>query len=307
VYWHDNPADTDEVVRANARRVLDQVVSLEANSVSLSFPFYTDSITGSRVYGDQRTPSPDRIGIVVDEARRSGLRTTVRPLLDHTDLGQWRGLLAPADRNAWYASYQAFLAPYLAAAQRDRVDGFALAVELNAMQADQQWRGMVVWAKSIYSGQLVYSANWDVYPEALDGVPADRVDVDAYPLLGLGPDAPTEEMTAAWSAWLARIAPESDGLVLSEVGGAAERAMLDNPANPHTPGAELDEGIQQRWFTAACQAVRERRLAGLYWWKLDLYVDPAVADPDTDLHDTFLGRPSEQTIRSCFTRWAAAP
>jgi hypothetical protein len=80
--------------------------------------------------------------------------------------------------------------------------------------------------------------------------------------------------------------------------------MPDNPARTETPGAALDEDIQRRWFGAACRAARDRNLAGLYWWKLDLYFDPAQADPANDRHDTFLGRPAERTIRECFAGWA---
>jgi hypothetical protein len=308
VYWENNPADSDAVLRAKARRLLDQVVGLEANSVAVSFPFFVDSTAASIVRTDDpRTPSPERLTIVLEEARDVGLRTTIRPLLDQNPLTDgWRGELAPADRTAWYASYQAFLEPYLGVAERDRVDTVVLGAELSAMQADPQWSGLAAWARRVYHGELAYSANWDAYPQAVAGVPVDRIDIDAYPMLGLWSDSSERAMTDAWAAWLDRTAPGAvPELVLSEVGGSAESTMVDNPARAHTPGAALDEDIQRRWFGAACRAARDRHVAGLYWWKLDLYLDPALADPATDRHDTFLGRPAERVIRECFARWAA--
>jgi hypothetical protein len=86
VYWQDNPADALEVLQVKAARVFDHVVGMEANSVSISFPFFTDTITASTVSTDLRTPSPERLGMVVDDARRSGLRVAVRPLLDEANL-----------------------------------------------------------------------------------------------------------------------------------------------------------------------------------------------------------------------------
>lgn len=308
VYWENNPADSDDIVRELARRTVDQVVGMEANSVALSFPFFVDDTADHRLRADPRTPSPDRIGIVIAEARRVGLRTTIRPLLDQSNLESWRGEIAPAGRAAWYADYQAFLKPYLVAAQRDRVDTVGIGAELSAMQADRQWPALVAWARGLYRGELAYSANWDAYPQAVRGVPVDRIDIDAYPMLGLFSDSSEQSMTEAWRNWLERTAPGTvQQLVLSEVGGSAESTMVDSPARAHTPGAPLDEDIQRRWFGAACRAAHDKNIAGMYWWKFDLYRDPALADPATDRHDTFVGRPAERTIRECFASWAARP
>jgi hypothetical protein len=285
---------------------VDQIVGMEANAIAISFPFFTEPVGAHTLLTDPRTPSPERLGIVVEEARAVGLRTTIRPLLDQTKLNGWRGELAPSDRSAWYAQYRDFLEPYLLAADRDHVDTVAIAAELSEMQSDRQWNALVAWARGIYRGELAYSANWDAYRTAVAGIPVDRVDIDAYPFLGVYSDSNQLSMTRAWEDWLAKTAPDTlDRLVLSEVGGAAESKMVDNPARANAPGAPLDEEIQRKWFAAACEAARNRRIAGLYWWKLDLYLDPVLANPATDRHDTWLGRPSEGAIRECFARWAS--
>ena len=310
IYWVDSPADTDAVVRLKARRVLDHIIGMEANAVSVSFPFYSDEITSSSLRADERTPSPKRLAIVLDEAREAGLRTTLRPLLDEANLIEqdnknWRGALAPADRETWFASYRDFLAPYLDMAERARVDTVVIGAELNLIQDDPRWRPLVDWARTRYPGEIGYAANWDAYPQALAGVPADAVGIDAYPQLDIDPAAGVAEMAAGWRAWLNDIAPPTPGLLFYEIGAAAETTTLDNPAVPHRPGTPLDEGVQQRWLAAACQVARERDLAGLYLWKIEFDVDPALADPAADLHDSFLGRPAERAIRDCFQSWAA--
>ncbi|MFC4945502.1 glycoside hydrolase family 113 [Pseudonocardia sp. GCM10023141] len=311
VYWVDDPADTPELIRRKAERIFDHVIGMEANAASISFPFYSESITASTVLTDRRTPTPDRLAVVVDEARRSGLRVAVRPLLDEANLLQhdardWRGGLQPVDRNAWYASYQDFLGPYLTMAQQHRVDTFMIAAELNSLQGDPHWAPMIAQARTLYHGEIGYAANWDAYPQAKAGVPADGVGIDAYPRLGLAAGASAAQMHDAWRAWLDATAPGQD-VVLYEVGAAAEPRMMDNPAIPNTPGAALDKTVQRRWFAAACSAARERGLRGLYWWKLELDDDPAAADPVDDLHDSFLGRPAEEAIRQCFSAWAGTP
>jgi len=310
VYWVNNPDDPDEVVLAKARRLFAQVIGMEANAVAITFPFFTESLTASTVHADERTPSPERVGLVLAQAKAMGLRTTLRPLLDEANLMEqdpraWRGKLLPADVDAWYASYEAFLTPYLHVAQRVGVDTVVVGAELNTLQRDRHWVGLVARAREVYRGQLSYSANWDAYTSAQAGIPVDVVTVDAYPWLDVTPRDDEERLTTAWSQWLAeaRIGP---GVVLSEVGAAAEAETLLNPAVPHRDGAELDEDVQRRWFVAACRAARDRDLGGLYWWKIGFDVDPAAADPVNDLHDSWLGRAAQPAMRDCFAEWGRA-
>jgi hypothetical protein len=312
VYWEDNLVDGDDAVRRKARRLVDQVVGLEANALAVSFPFYVDSISAVAVRPDPRTPAPARLAILLDEARRAGLRTTVRPLMDQNNLqvaGQdsWRGRFLPADRAAWFANYGAFLAPYAALAADAGVETLVVGAELNSLQVERGWQDLVAGTRASYRGELAYSANWDAYASAVTGVPVDVVNIDAYPTLDLDLDATEQEIAAAWGAWIDRAAAgDVSGFVLAEVGGPAETTLLRNPALYHTPGAALDEEAQRRWFSAACSAGRDRGIAGFYWWKLDFHDDPAAADPDADRHDSFRGRQAERTIRACFTEWGGS-
>jgi hypothetical protein len=311
VYWQDNPADALEVLHAKAGRVFDHVVGIEANSVSISFPFFTDTITASTLHSDLRTPSPQRLGMVVDDARRSGLRVAVRPLLDEANLiavdsKDWRGTLDPADRDSWFASYRTFLTPYLEMAERHRVQTFVLGAELSVMQDDPRWVALAEYARTVFTGELAYSANWDAVTTARANVPTDMIGIDAYPKLDLRRGTSEAEMLDAWRAWLARTTPGKPTL-LYEVGAAAEARTVDNPAVPHRPGTPLDEGTQARWFAAACQAAQDQRLGGLYWWKISFDDEPLHADPVHDRHDSFLGRSAEAAMRECFTSWARSP
>ena len=307
VYWVNNPADSDEVVLAKARRLFEQVIGMEANAVAVTFPFFTDSLTSNAVHADGRTPSPERVGLVLAQARTMGLRTSLRPLLDEANLQQqdprsWRGKLLPRDVDAWYASYEALVTPYLRVARRARIDTVVLGAELSSMQDDPHWAGLAARARDAYRGELAYTANWDAYASARAGIPVDVVGIDAYPQLDVTAQDGEDRLTAAWSQWLdrARIGP---GAILTEVGAAAEAQTIANPAVPHRPGAGLDEGVQRRWFTAACRAAQDHRLGGLYWWKLGFDVDPAAADPATDLHDSWLGRAAQPAMRACFAGW----
>jgi hypothetical protein len=304
VYWQDSPTDRDEDMRKRARKVLDHVVRLGANSLSVSFPFFMDGPHASVARADDpRTPSPDRLAIVLDEANRRGLRTTIRPILDEYNLAKddprmWRGAIAPADRGSWFASMRDLLVSYATVAQAKQVATFVVGTELTSLERDPRWSETVAAVRVRFGGELGYSANHD----RLAG-PAPVGDVhklvDAYPALALPDSATVPQLVAGWHAWLnvKGRGPLPD-LVLSEVAIGARAGAYREPWSPHANGLIVPQ-IQQRWFAAACQVVRERNLGGMYFWMINMDSDPAEAPPDSQPMD-FVGRPAERDVVACF-------
>jgi hypothetical protein len=312
VYWLDNPGDSEEVIRAKARRLVDYVITLDVNSIVISFPFFTSGPRASSVFAARTTPTARRVGIALDEFHRSGLRTAVRPLMDEKALlavsrTSWRGSIEPANRDTWFASYRRLLISYLQAAQRHHAATFVIGAELNSLENDPRWRALVRQARQIFDGEIAYAVNWDSYVSRPIHMPVDRVGIDAYFRVEVGDDASISMLVEGWNQWLNRGAkgPLRE-LVLAEVGAPAENGAYHHPGIwGGTTGRPLNLAVQKRWFTAACQVARQRKMAGLYWWKIDFHLDPVRADPLHDLHDSFVGRPSEDAIQSCFSAWGS--
>jgi hypothetical protein len=300
IYWEDNAAEPPAIVHKKAVRALDYVVGLEANAVSLSFPFFVPGPDASTVSSGPGTPSPGRLAPLIDLAARRGLRVTIRPLLNERNLvrtGDWRGSLRPADPTAWFRSYRRFLEPYLAMARTRPVTTVVVGTELSSLERLPAWAEVTSEARRISGRQIAYSANWDSTARPSG---ADPVGLDAYPRQRVGtPDG----VRAGWNTWLDSLARGPD-LILYEVGIAAEDGAYRRPHIPHTPGAPVRPEVQRAWFAAACAAARQHRLGGLYWWRVDFHADPAHADPAADRHDSFTGRPAEQAIRDCFGTWS---
>jgi Glycoside Hydrolase Family 113 len=313
VYWADDPSDSEAVVRAKARRVVDYLITIDANSVALAFPFFTAGPTASSVFATSATPSARRVGVALDEFSRRGLRATLKPLLDEKALlavsrRSWRGSIQPANRDAWFATYRKLLVPYLHVAQRSRARTFVIGTELSSLESDPRWGALAGQAKGIFRADIAYSVNWDSYVSRPNRMPVDEVGVDAYFPLEVDDDAPTSVLVAGWNRWLDRraVGPLPD-LSFSEVGAPAEDGAYRHPAAwGSTRGHALNLAVQARWFTAACQVARQRKMAGLYWWKVDFHDDPVRADPVHDKHDSFLGRPGEDAIQSCFSAWGSS-
>lgn len=301
VYFSSLLHTSRQQLQAAARQTFNYVVGLGANSVSISFPFNTAGLHGSRVYKTRATPSPQQISAVLEEANRQKLRVTLRPLMDETNLaakGGWRGSIEPADPSLWFASYQRFLKPYLAVAKAQHAATFCIAAELNSLANDQHWTSLIRWAKTRFPGQLLYNANWN----SMQGVVTQRVafGVDAYFATSLSDNASLAEVTAAWNNWVKSGLKFHSQVVLSEVGIAAEPGAYLHPWWWGLPGKPIDLGVQQRWFTAACRSFRQNQLAGIYFWRVDLGQDLRELKSHSADHDTFVARPAATAIKQCF-------
>jgi len=312
VYWSDTTADSASTVRLKAARMVSYVRSLDANSITISFPLFTTGPDADSVFGNSTTPSPTRLDSVVRIAQAAGLRITLRPTLDEASLvaasaNDWRGNIEPASPSAWFASYSAFLTPYLELAQRDGVQTFVVGTELTSLQHDSGWSSVVSSAKSLYQGELTYAANWDSYVEDSIPIPVARIGVDAYPpLKNLGDNATVDQLVAGWNAWLDQKTTGSlPNALFYEVDAPAVDGAYGEPATYGYSG-QRNYQVQVNWFKAACTVARQRDLSGLYWWRYDFQQDPATADPAHDRSDSWIGRPAAQTIKQCFDSWAAA-
>jgi hypothetical protein len=304
VYWESTPSDPPGYTWGKAQRIVDYIVGLDANSLCISFPFYTPDIVASTVDAKPATPSPARVAILIQEARRAGLRVTVRPILDEASLDPptgWRGAIEPADRDEWFASYQRLLLPYAEVAQKYGAATFTVGTELDSMEGDPHWTGLISAIAAVFHGQISYDANWSDYittPQVQ--VPVTSLGVDAYFPVDAPDSAPVSELVAGWDSWLDRkTTGPLRSLVLSEVAIGAEDGAYDSPgnfyvSNPYNPQ------VQANWYTAICTITRQRQMAGMYVWSLDFNANPAKP-PATESPLDFLGRPlSESALRTCF-------
>jgi hypothetical protein len=305
VYWENSPKDHEEVVRNKAVRILDYIVGLNANSVAFSFPIYTTGITSTSLKAGAKTPNATQVGIAVEEAARRGLRTSVRPILNEAvligqDPNAWRGTIKPADRDTWFANYGKLLLPYAAASSAAGATTFVVGTELNSMEGDNRWSKLIRSVKQKFAGEIAYSANFDNFQKGDVEVPADAIGVDAYLKLGnLGDGTGADRIADGWSTWLKR--HDSAGPpVLHEVGIAAQNGAFLRPGLWGDASRPLNLTVQKRWYEGVCQALHAGDAGGVYWWKIDFDVDPAIARKDAEDRMTFVGRPAAQAIKKCF-------
>jgi hypothetical protein len=279
VYWAAISGESDAAIDQKIIETVDDVASLGANWISLSFPFVTPDITANEVSASPTiTPSLNYLKTFIVTARAAGLQVALRPLLDQTSLNTrhdpkaWRGTIAPAHVSAWFTSYQALLTTYAALARQAGAGAFYVSTELSSMEGYAgHWAALIAAIRRTYGAAVYDSVNWDRLTPNVPRVPDADLAVDAYfPMAGFGNNASVAELASGWNGWLNRYrSGDLSDLTFSEVGIVPEDGAYQDPFTQHT-GKSADTRIRVNWYQAACRVALQRHVGGLYWWYLNL-------------------------------------
>ena len=301
LYWHTS--GTKAQMEQDAARSLNYIVSLGANSVGITFPIFTDGVEPSHVYAGAATPSTESLSVVLAAAKARGLRVMLRPEIDEQNIaaagnGAWRGTIQPSNTAGWFASYDQLLVGYARLAQRYAVNELVAGTELFSLQTyTSQWERLKSKIRAAgYEGIISYAINWNNWSY----VPFSSLGLDAYPSINAGDNATVAQLSALLEHWLDQ-RPHSvrTRLTIQEAGIPALSGMYVHPWLWGTVGGTVNLSVQANWFAAVCQAAKASRVQGLYYWMLDSYANPAQPGPSEE-NSSWLGRPAEQSIRSCF-------
>jgi hypothetical protein len=165
--------------------LLDEIAALGATHVALVVPVVPDE----RGVGDVEAPHAALATLAataeaVRAARRAGLDVALFPIVRleaPRSPEEWRGTLAPANRDAWFRSYEGMLGDLAALATAHRRQAPRRRQRALGLDGDvEHWRTLVERIRALFGGILVYSANWDHYktPSLFDLV--DEVGVVGY-------------------------------------------------------------------------------------------------------------------------------
>jgi hypothetical protein len=266
------------------------ILSLHANAVSISFPFFMAGPDAKGVYASSATPTPAQLGILVSDAVQAGLYVSVRPLLDERNLHKSRVGWKPADPSAWFASYRHFLLPYASMAQREHAKEFIVGAEFSKFATAPGWNGLDQALRKRFHGALGCANNWNVVPAPGNCGHGVHETIDAYP-----PEH--SPLLAGWTAY-DRTFPQDT--VVTEVGIDAVKGAYSDPPRWQWPVKTLDQQVQANWFTAACHAAARTHLRGIYFWSLGFSQQP-VTGPTLADQGAWAGGAGARAISRCFT------
>jgi hypothetical protein len=148
---------------------------------------------------------------------------------------------------------------------------------------------------------LSFSNNWDAFAAGqLGGGAAVQEGVDAYFPLRLGDGASVRQLVTALNRWLSRPRGiDLSRILVQETGIAAQPGSYAHP-QAWTDSRSWDFDVQAKWFRAMCTVVRERHMAGIYFWDIDFNQNVRSPHPGTDPPLSFIGRRAADAARNCF-------
>ncbi|SHI94996.1 hypothetical protein SAMN02745146_2004 [Hymenobacter daecheongensis DSM 21074] len=144
------------------------------------------------------------------QARRQGIHTLLKPHLWIRGNGTWPGdieMQNPADWQAWFASYTAFIVHYARLAEAEHLEALCIGTELEkTVGHEAEWRELIKQVRQVYHGPLTYAANWSGEFEKIRFWDAlDFIGIQAYFPLSKA-DRPTKkELLANWQPHLKAI------------------------------------------------------------------------------------------------------
>jgi hypothetical protein len=265
-----------EDVGFSYRPLLREIAALGATHVALVIPIYqADERAADLALHTRFSPTLGLLADTVRAAKRERLEVMLFPIvrLARAAPGQWRGTLAPADPDRWFHSYGELLGDLAALAAQTGATRLVVGSELSTLDQDlDHWRPLLERIRAIFSGALVYSANWDHYRQARLFDLVDEDGVVGYFNLRDGPRAAATDATleAAWrrhkEELLAWHADRTHPLILTEVGYRSRAGSTAAPWD-ETAGGTADPDEQRRAFAAFRRVWSHTpQLDGAYIW-----------------------------------------
>jgi len=287
---------------ASAQRSLAAARQAGANAVAL-VPFFWQATASSSDITRGNDMSDEELAAAIRQAHALGLYVLVKPQVWIAQ--SWAGEVAPATPEAWrawFANYQRELLRVARIAAETRAEALALGTELTKTVGHDEWRDMIVAARKIFPGSLLYVAH---NAEEAQSVPfwdaLDEIGVSLYPPLRddrAGRIAAMRDSADRLDALSARYGKP---VLVAEIGlRSAEGAAAKPWESAEERVAAVDLRVQAQVISDWLAVLDRPSIGGVLIWRW--FSDPAAGGPrDTDF--TVQGKPAEAILRCA---WAAS-
>jgi len=220
--------------------------------------------------------------------------------------GGWPGDIKMASLQTWrqfFDFYYRWIRHYALLAEMCGMERFCIGVELaqTTLGHEQEWRDLVAKVRRLYSGELVYAANWGEEFENIRFWDAlDYLGLNCYYPLSDKEQATDVDLQRGAAAVMEKVAAVAwrfrKPVLLTEVGFTSTAASWKQP-HAEGRGRPLNLADQARCYEAVLQVLAGKFWCrGIYWWKWPS--DLAQGGPlDTDF--TPNNKPAEQVV----ARW----
>ena len=288
---------------------LERMKAAGLNTVSLTV-WWKANEDMSTIAPAEYTEPEAALALAIRSAHAAGMSVALMPMFHCQPCDStWRGLIKPADRDAFYEDYTGFIERYATFAETEGVELFFLGSELTTLQGDtEDWRSIAAAARKRFSGEIIYDVNWD----AIGGVrfwdAVDLPSISAYFPLTETARPTVAELKAAWRSGKQKLTMDNDSYAMVEqlarqtgkqvlFGEAGYRSReygarqpFDGVARNGDPSGE----VQANAYQALLETFDSKP-----WWRGVVWWDWEIAPPD-DTSFSPRGKPAEALLKRWF-------
>lgn len=259
---------------------LDRLRTIGVNFVAIVPTLYQESLTESRIYEDRvMTPSFSSVQRAVQLAKEKGFHIMLKP---HIDLKEpiYRGMIKPSDINLWKRDYIGFIKKYAELAERYDVEIFCVGTELETISSEypEVFDEVIDVVRSVFSGKLIYAANWTEYKKVKFWNKLDFIGIDAYFHVASSKEPKEDELKVKWENILEELRSFSKEhgkeIVFTEIGYMSTDGSCSVPWN-YLIEEEPDQDEQALCYKVVLEYVFPK-IKGLFWWEWEFYSDPST-------------------------------
>ncbi len=265
------------------------------------------------------TSTEDDIRAGVSDARAKLIAVMLKPQVDLYN-GEWRATIHPDAGGLWFSSYTAMMIKYARLAEELHIEMLCIGTEyVFASQHNyaSQWRSLIAAVRNIYTGKLIYAANWN--GDYADGLTTpefkqvefwndlDYIGVDAYyPLTNSAGDSiPAFETAVANTVSNVQEIRAISSLhyrqvVITETGIQSVHGALAAPWD-YSLGASnqavQDNQAQQFYYRVMIEAIgKEPWCNGMFWWNWE-----SIPSINESTNYTPQNKPAAETLRQWYS------
>lgn len=161
-----------------------RMAAIGCNSVSIVPTWFTDTATSTNIHVSNNQNSEPDTGVTIasNQCRNAGLKVIIKPHIDCED-GTYRGFFVPSNWDTWFTNYQAHILRYANIAQNTGAWGLCIGCELAGTTKVAQrsyWVSLINAVRNVYSGKIIYAADWDEFRFVGFWDLVDIIGTDAY-------------------------------------------------------------------------------------------------------------------------------
>ncbi len=244
------------------------------------------------------------IKATLDSSARHDIMNMLKPHL--WVRGSWPGeieMKSEEDWQLWFENYRGFILDYATMAEKYQMPMLCIGTELElTSKREADWRNVIAAVRKVYSGKLIYAANFTEFEHVKFWDALDFIGIQAYFPLATKENPTLSELKSGWKKNLTRIdkvvRKYQKPVMFTEIGyvNTVDAAVEPWVWPSERKETELSEDMQALCYEAFFEtAWKESWMAGVFFWKW--YPDGRHRNPDF----TPQGKKAEQVMQKYFS------